>query len=115
MALQTRHCCGAVAVDQDGEDDGLSAGGGQVAREGVGLVVRAGFGPEMAAQGGVVEAVGEGAVDAGDGQRGAQDRTPGLARGVDQQLREGRGERCGRRRSCRSRHRRRSRCRPHQR
>src|ERR1035437_6330562 len=89
--LQLGIAAGAVAVDQDGEDDGLAAGGGQIAGEGVGLVVRSGFGPELAAQGGVLEAVGDGAVHTGNGQGGAQGRAPGLARGEDQQLREGAG------------------------
>ena len=87
--LNLGFAAGAVAVDQDRERKGLAAGRGQVAGERVGFVERAGLGPQLAFERRVFEALGERAVDAGDGQRIAPGCAPGLARGVGEQLREG--------------------------
>ena len=76
---------GQMAVDEDGEDESFSAGGGEVSAEGADFAERAGFGLNATVERGVAEACGECAVLAADGKAPAPLGTPGLASGVGEQ------------------------------
>src|SRR5690348_4234754 len=82
---------GAVVVAEDGEDDGLSAPGGEIAAEGVNAGQRAGFCDDLSAKRAMLEPVRERTVYPADREAGAQFPAPGLMRGIDEQRGEGSG------------------------
>ena len=91
IAVRSAGSGGTVIGTHDREGDRLSAGGNQIAAQSACFSQSARFGEDFAVEQGLLEAGGEGAVDAADGKRGAECLAPTLPCSVDEQGGKGPG------------------------